>query len=173
MAGKLRTGPEIVEMPDVTVAFVHTAGNPEGLGPEVMKALYGAAYALKFALKKRGVEMELAAPRARWAWRPGQEATGQLDGDWALPVPDGTTEADLVQKDERHPVRIARWSYGTVARILHQGGYDEEMPTIERLAAFIDAEGYVITGAHEEWYLSGPNVKVPKTWILYPVRTKG
>lgn len=172
MAKKPSTDPEIVELPDVTVAYVHTSGDPTGLGPAVMKALYGAVYALKFALKKRGVEMKLDMPRARWDWRPGEETDGQLDGDWALAVPDGTTEADLVQKDPQFRLRTARWKYGTVARIVHVGGYDAEMPTIERLMAFIDEQGYVVDGMHEEWYMSGPNVKQPKTVILYPVRKR-
>lgn len=172
MPKKPNTDPEIAELPDVTVAYVHTSGDPTSLGPEVMKALYGAAYALKFALKKQGVEMKLDMPRARWDWRPGQESEGQLDGDWALPVPDGTVEDDLLQKDPRFPVRIARWSYGTVARVLHLGGYDDEMPTIERLAGFIDEQGYVVDGMHEEWYMSGPNARAPKTVILYPVRKR-
>lgn len=172
MPKKMEMGPEIVEMDDVTVAYVHTSGDPSGLGPDVMKALYGAAYALKFALKKQGVEMKLDMPRARWDWKPGQESTGELDGDWGLAVPDGTREKDLVQKDPRFPVRVARWTYGTVARIVHVGGYDEEEPTIERLATFIDEQGYVVAGRHEEWYMSGPNVKSPKTVILYPVRKR-
>jgi len=78
MAQKWSGEPEIVTLPDVTVATVHTSGDPEGLGADVMKALYGAVYSLKFALKKRGVELpERAGPmgmdsgagghrRARW-----------------------------------------------------------------------------------------------------------
>ncbi|HEX9093271.1 MAG TPA: hypothetical protein VF902_04750 [Coriobacteriia bacterium] len=175
--GKPGAQPGIVTLPDITVAFVHTSGDPSELGPDVMKALYGAGYALKFALKKRGVEMKMDMPRARWDWTPGegdadQATTGALAGDWALAVPDGTTEAYLVQKDPRFPVRIARWSYGECAWIMHLGGYDEELPTIERLVAFIADSGRVVAGKHEEWYMSGPNAKVPKTVILYPVRAK-
>jgi hypothetical protein len=170
MAQKWNLEPEIVTLPDITVATVHTSGNPEGLGADVMKALYGAAYGLKFALKKRGIEMKLAEPRARWRWRPGQQSTGELDGDWALPVPDGTVEADLPQKSDAYHVTIDRWRYGECARIVHAGAYDAEEPTIARLVEFIAASGYEISGDHEEWYLSGPAVKVPETVILYPVR---
>ncbi len=172
MPKKTDTGPRIEELPDVTVAYVHTSGDPTGSGPDVMKALYGAAYALKFALKKQGVEMKLDMPRARWNWQPGDDTPEALEGDWALPVPDGTTAADLVQKDPRFPIRVARWSYGTVARIVHLGDYDAEEPTIARLAEFIADEGYVVCGMHEEWYMSGPGAKVPKTVILYPVRRR-
>ncbi|WP_419942359.1 hypothetical protein [Candidatus Palauibacter sp.] len=36
---------------------------------------------------------------------------------------------------------IATWDYGTVAEILHVGRYEAERPTIERLEAFVEAEG--------------------------------
>ena len=159
-------------LPDVTVAVVHTSGDPSGLGPEVMKALYGAVYGLKFALKKRGVEMKLDMPRARWELTPGQPETPPLEGHWALPVPEGTEADDLVSKVPGVEIGVERWTYGECAWILHLGGYDEELPTIERLAAFIDEAGYVVSGMHEEWYMSGPSAKVPKTVILYPVRPK-
>jgi hypothetical protein len=170
MARKWSLEPELVTLPDITVATVHTSGNPEGLGAEVMKALYGAVYGLKFALKKRGVEMKLGEPRARWAWTPGQETTGELDGDWAVPVPDGTTEEDLPQKSDAYHVTVDTWRYGECARILHQGAYDAEEPTVARLAAFIAESGYEIAGMLEEWYLSSPSAKAPKTVILFPVR---
>jgi len=170
MAQKWSLEPELVTLPDITVATVHTSGNPEGLGADVMKALYGAVYGLKFALKKRGIEIKLDAPRARWAWAPGRASTGELEGDWAVPVPDGTVEADLPQKSDLYHVSVAVWHYGECARILHQGGYEEEEPTIARLIEFIDRSGCEITGMHEEWYLSQPSAKVPKTVILYPVR---
>jgi len=164
--------PSLVTLPDVTVAYIHTTDDPSEVGPEAMKALYGAGYGLKFALKKRGVEMQLSHPRARWDWVPGDEVHGNLVGDWGLVVPDGTLEADLPQKSDRFPVRVARWTYGDCAWVMHLGGYDEEEPTIAVLAAFIDDQGLVIAGTHEEWYLSQPNAKVPKTVILYPVKSK-
>jgi len=164
--------PCLVTLPDVTVAYIHTTDDPSAVGPEAMKALYGAGYGLKFALKKEGVEFALDCPRARWDWMPGTEVTGSLVGDWALVVPDDTAEADLPQKSERFPVRIARWDYGDCAWIMHLGSYDAEEPTVTRLAAFIDEQGLEIAGMHEEWYLSPPNAKVPKTVILYPVRPK-
>lgn len=36
---------------------------------------------------------------------------------------------------------ITTWDYGTVAEILHVGRYEAERPTIERLEAFVEAEG--------------------------------
>jgi hypothetical protein len=172
-ATRAKTDPELVTLPDRTMAVVHTSGDPNDLGPDVMKALYGAAFALKFDLKKRGVDMKIDAPRARWTFAKGKEDVGALEGWWGIPVPEGTKESDLAQKSDSHHVCVEHWKYGTCAQILHCGGYDEERPTIERLHSFIAESGHELAGVHEEWYLSPPSSAVPKTLILYPVRAAG
>jgi len=85
-------------------------------------------------------------------------------------VPDGTSS--LPQKSPETQVRLETWEYGTVAQVLHVGPYSEEMPTVQRLHAFIQESGYEIAGAHEEEYLTSPKAKVQKTLIRYPVRKK-
>lgn len=172
MASEPKTDPYFITLPDVTVATVHSSGAPSDAAPEVIKALYGAVYGLKSALKKQGIEMKPGTVRARWDLTSVQEPAGQLEGDWAVPVPDGTVEADLPQKSDAYHVSVARWTYGECARILHLGAYDAEEPTVAKLVSFIDEGGYEIAGMHEEWYLSRPSAKVPKTVILYPVRKK-
>lgn len=163
--------PEIVEMPDETMAVVKVVGDPTDVVQKVFPALYGAVYPLKFALKKQGVEFKITPPRARWFGGP-EWATLPRDewrSEWAIAVPDGTTE--LVQKDPETPVAIETWEYGTVAQVLYIGEYSEESPVIEALHAFIAEEGYEIAGAHEEEYRSSPSAKEPKTVIRYQVRT--
>jgi hypothetical protein len=169
MPRKLKTDPEIVEMPAQLMAVVHSVGDPNDVGETVFKALYGAVYALKFALKKRGVEFKVAAPRARWFAGEGWQDVprDQWEAAWAIPVPNGTTE--LEQKLPDVPVRLETWEYGTAAQILHIGTYAEEEPTIKRLHEFIAEQGYEIIGAHEEEYLSRPGAKTQKTEVRYQV----
>lgn len=162
--------PALVTLPALTVAAVHSTGAPVEAAEQVMKALYGAAYGLKFALKKRGVEMKLDCPRARWQWGPDPAETRGMKGDWALPVPGGTVTADLPQKVEGWPVVVERWEYGECAWIMHFGAYDAEEPTVATLLSFVEDSGLEVAGSHEEWYLSQPSAKVQRTVILYPVR---
>ena len=166
------TDPKIVQMPSRTMAVVHTTGDPNEMGERVFKALYGAAYTLKFDLKKRGAEFRMEPPRARWfageSWKDLPRE--RWEAAWALPIPEGTTE--VPQKVPEPPVVVETWEYGTVAQILHLGAYAEEEPTIERLHAFIAEQGYEIAGPHEEEYLSSPGAKVPKTIIRYQVRLR-
>jgi hypothetical protein len=169
MPRKLKTDPEIVEMPAQLMAVVHSIGDPNDVGERVFNALYGAVYKLKFALKKEGVDFKVRAPRARWfageGWRdvPREE----WEAAWAIPVPDDT--GALFQKDPETPVVLETWEYGTVAQILHLGTYAEEEPNIVRLHGFIAESGYRIAGPHEEEYLTRADAKQPKTIIRYQV----
>lgn len=169
---KLKTGPEIVELPARTMAVVRTCGNPTELGESVFKALYGVAYTLKFELKKRGVEFKVEAPRARWFVEDWLSVPRERwEAAWALPIHDGTIE--VPQKVPERPVGVETWEYGTVAQVLYLGEYADEGPTVEALHAFIEEQGYEIAGPHEEEYLSRPGAKTPKTVIRYQVRPKG
>lgn len=164
--------PQIVEMPARTMAVVRTTGDPNDVGERVFKALYGAVYTLKFALKKEGVALKVEPPRARWFGGPDWQSLGREEWEaaWALPLPDGTT--DVPQKAPETPVGVETWEYGTVAQVLHVGTYAEELPTIELLHDFIRDQGYEIAGAHEEEYLSRPGAKQPKTIIRYQIRKR-
>lgn len=169
---KWSTDPEIVEMQPRAMAVVRTVGDPNDLGETVFKALYGAVYALKFDLKKLGVAFKIEPPRARWFagenWR--EVPREQWEAAWGLPVPDRTCE--VPQKVPEPPVVVETWEYGTVAQVLHVGTYAEEEPTIARLHAFIEEQGYEIAGPHEEEYLSRPNSTKQQTLIRYQVRKR-
>ena len=164
--------PELAEMPAQLVAVVHTVGDPTEVGEKVFPALYGAAYGLKFALKKQGVEYKVGPPAARWFGGPDWALLprDKWEAAWAIPIPEGTVE--VPQKDPETPVTIETWEYGQVAQILHIGTYAGETPTIEQLHDFIAEQGYEIAGPHEEEYHSRPDAKAPKTVIRYQVRKR-
>jgi len=165
-----RTEPQILEMPSQKMAVVRGKGTPEKVFTELMPALYGSVYTLKFDLKKRGLPtFKVSGLCARYPDAhlvPKEEWTHII----GLPVPEDTEL--LPQKSPGTEVRIETWEYGTVAQILHLGPYDQEGPTIERLQKFIEENGYEITGVHEEEYLTRPDAKVVKTLIRYPVRKR-
>ena len=167
--GKLsRVEPQIVAMPPQKMAVVHGKGTPDKVFSELMPALYGSVYALKFALKKKGLPtFKVSGLRARYP-----DAHLVSKEEWthiiALPIPEDT--ASLTQKVPGIEVNIETWDYGTVAQILHLGPYSEEGPTVERLQKSIEESGYQIAGDHEEEYLTSPDAKAPKTLIRYSVR---
>ncbi len=165
-----KTEPQILEMPSQKMAVVYGKGTPDKVFPELMPALYGSVYTLKFDLKKKGLPtFKVSGLCARYPDAhlvPMEEWTHII----GLPIPEDTTS--LPQKVPGVEVKIETWEYGTVAQILHLGAYDQEQPTVERLQKFIEEGGYQITGVHEEEYLTSPDAKVVKTIIRYPVRKK-
>ena len=162
--------PQILEMPSQKMAVVNGKGAPNKVFPELMPALMGSVYTLKFDLKKRGMPtFKVSPPRARYP-----DTLDVPMDEWTLligsPVPEDTTS--LPQKVAGIEVKVETWDYGTVAQILHLGAYDQEEATVERLQKFIEENGYEITGPHEEEYLSRPDAKVMKTIVRYPVRRR-
>jgi len=167
---KLKTDPEIIEMQACKMAVASGKGTPDKVLAELIPALYGSVYTLKFGLKKKGLStFKVGTLRARYL-----DANLVDKEDWniyiGLPVQEGISE--LPQKVESVKVTLETWEYGDVAQILHLGAYDEETADIKRLLKFIQEKGYEVIGVHEEEYLTKPDVKVVKTIIRYPVRKK-
>ena len=162
--------PQILEMPPQKMAIVYGKSAPDKVFSELMPALYGSVYTLKFTLKKQGLPtFKVSGLRARYP-----DAHLVPKDEWThiigLPIPEDTTS--LPQKVAGIEVKIETWEYGTVAQILHLGAYDQECATVERLHKFIEDSGYDIAGVHEEEYLTTPDAKVIKTIIRYPIRKK-
>lgn len=131
----LKTEPELLEMAPHRMAVVRGKGTPDQVFSEVMPALYGSVYTLKFDLKKQGkTTFKVTGLRARYPDAhlvPTEQWTHVI----GLPVPDDTPV--LPQKVPNVPVSAETWEYGTVAQILHLGPYDQEGPSVERLHEFI------------------------------------
>ena len=165
-----KTEPQILEMPPQKMAVIYGKGAPDKVFSDVLPALFGSVYTLKFDLKKKGLPtFKVSAPRARYpdAHLVPMEQWTIITG---IPVPEDT--ASLPQKVPGIEVKIETWQYGTVAQILHLGAYDQEYATVERLHKFIEDNGYEIAGVHEEEYLTSPDAKVIKTIIRYPIRKR-
>jgi len=161
--------PEILTMADQKMAVVYTLGDPATVAGQAVSALYGTVYALQGSLKSEGVDLEVGALRARWpdSWnKPKEEWTGV----WGLAIP--ATVDSIPSVTAGVEVKIETWRYGTVAQILHEGPYEAEPATIQRLMEFIAKSGYEIAGSHEEEYLTPPGAPDQKTIIRYPVKKK-
>lgn len=170
MPGPSKTDPQIVDMPPQKMAVVRGKGSPDKVFAELMPALYGSVYTLKFDLKKKGLPVfKVCGLRARYPFILN-ESKEQWTIHVGLPVPDDTVS--LPQKVAGIDVRLETWDYGTVGQILHLGTYAEEEANIKRLLAFISEQGYEVSGPHEEEYLTRPDAKVPKTVIRYEVAKK-
>lgn len=143
--------PRITTMNDQKMLVVTAQGDPNVVGSKAFKLLF------KTYFKIPGVSKSMEqAPRVRWAG--DMKVKSSWTGYYALPVPAGTASLPGVDQEPGYKVELATWEYGDVAEILHIGPYAEEAPTIEILQAFINKNGYRITGYHEEEYIKGPGM---------------
>jgi hypothetical protein len=187
--------PVLVDVPELGFLTVDGQGAPtagsEGATSEfqlAIGALYSVLYTAKFGLKRTGVlvpvlplealwfsvggaAFDMSTPPAGWSWRAliavADEITPQIVEE---------TVAEVRTKKGTTPVldrlRYERWCEGRSAQVMHIGPYSAEAPTIERLHAFISAEGLQPRGAHHEIYLGDPRRAMPeklRTIIRQPV----
>lgn len=141
--------PRIVEKPDQRMLVVEATGDPNVVGRRAFSLLFKTYFKV---IKARS----MAAPRARWL-KPLETSKNQWTGLYALPVPAGSQLA----QDPSIPgyrIYLDEWKYGQVAEILHIGPFTDEGLTIKQLEDYITAQGYRISGPHEEEYLRGPGM---------------
>ncbi|UCE40257.1 MAG: GyrI-like domain-containing protein [Candidatus Aminicenantes bacterium] len=156
--------PQIRKMPDKQkMLVVEKTGDPNVTAGEAFQLLFSTFFKLP------GVKM--APPRARWL-NTLTDPRNEWVGLYALPLPESVDSLPAGVEG----VKIDFWEYGEVAEILHVGAYSEETPTIERIIAYIAAQGYEIAGPHEEEYIrgpeSGPDSSKYMTIIRYQVSKK-
>ena len=185
--------PAIVEVPDLAFLMVDGRGDPETAEPyhQALEALYSVAYTLKFTLKKTDPERDFKVAPLEGLWWADEEAPTMADlqrdrdaWNWTMMIalPDAVTSVEVAAAREAAArkselpaaplLRLERFEEGLAAQIMHVGPYAEEAPTIERLHAFADAEGYELRGRHHEIYLGDPRRTAPerlKTVLRHPV----
>ena len=156
--------PRITTLPPLKVVVVEAKGDPNVVGQQAFSELFKVFFSMPGA--------RMSPPRARWLITD-TASKDEWVGFYALPIPNQVTNLPPGSGSSR----IEVWSYGEVAEILHVGSYGEETPTIDTLTRFIDGQGYVIAGPHEEEYLrgpeSGPDASRYRTIIRYQVKKKG
>jgi hypothetical protein len=141
--------------------YFQLPGVPKGPGMSAPAARYEKMLDLSLPPEERLKKMENSP------WK----------GSAAIPVPASIQTLPAAGAEAGLVPRLAVWTYGEVAEILHIGSYESEMPTIQKLTDYITAQGYEIAGLHEEEYLRGPGMPFvsPKdyyTIIRYPVKKK-
>jgi hypothetical protein len=187
--------PVLVDVPELGYLMIDGKGAPEEDAEypttefqQAIAALYPMAYTIKFRLKRDGLAMPVLPLEALWF--TGEDATFDMNvapQNWGwralIAISDDVTPrifeealAEVRRKkgdsDQLARLRFERWREGRSAQVMHIGPYSEERPTIERLHAFIAAQGLKPRGAHHEIYLGDPRRSDPaklKTVLRQPV----
>ena len=183
----------IVEVPEMRFITIEGEGAPSEEGSDfqqALQAIFSLGYPVKFGARQR-LEIDYPVmPLEGLYWNA--DTGGRIDEQdpgrmaWKLMmmipevIPDEFVEAMRAEVAEKKDlprlsdVRIERYDEGTSAQIMYVGPYDQETPTIERLIAFAENQGYEVAGPHHEIYIGDPNRAAPeklKTVIRHPVRT--
>lgn len=164
---------------------VHGKGAPASDDfQRAMGALYGTAYTLKFAMKKRGHDFKVAASEGLWSAAGGKRAIDQPRATWRwkllIRVPDFVTRADVrdaldelrAKKGPQPQVSLETLREGDAVQMLHVGTYADEPRSLAKMDEFARERKLRYRGAHHEIYLSDPR-RVPssrlRTILRHPV----
>lgn len=187
--------PQLVDVP--RLHFLRIDGNIEpGHGPsdsprfaESLQALYGASYTLKFMLKQRAenpLDYPVMPLEGLW-WVEDGRFDINIKDNWFYTIqimqPDPITPELLAEAlvklrkkkgdmEAFSRLRLEPFHEGPSVQMLHLGPYAAEPATVEKMDAFIQAEGLRKTGLHHEIYIGDPMRSDPaklKTILRHPV----
>ncbi len=178
-----------VDVPPMQFLMIDGHGDPNTAQEyqEAVEALYAVAYKLKFASKKELGKDYVVPPLEGLWWTENMEDFSVDDKgawDWTMMImlPEWVSEEMFeealpqVKKAKNPPalpkLRLEVYAEGLAVQIMHIGSYDAEAPTIARMHAFIEEQGYEPAGKHHEVYLGDPRKVAPdklKTVLRQPV----
>ena len=185
----------VVQVPAFQYAMIDGAIEPDespGTSPafqQVMQALYGVTYTLKFMSKLRKenpIDYKVMTLEGLW-WVEDGEFDITKPGNWCYTLmilqPDhisqGMYQEALAQLRVKKPnpaldkLRLETFEEGLCIQTMHSGPYADEMATIARMDAFAQEKGYTLHGKHHEIYMGDPRRGDPaklKTVLRHPVR---
>lgn len=182
--------PVLVDVPPMQFLMLDGRGDPQatpGFQASV-EALFGLAFSIKFLLKKGPMALDFAVMPLEalwWADDMTQFLADRAAWQWTVmimqpPVVDPAlvdeAKGALHARKKASPllaeIRLARFDEGKAVQLLHVGPFSEEGPAVQRLHAFVAAQGYGLGGKHHEIYLNDARRTAPeklKTILRQPV----
>ncbi|HZD11827.1 MAG TPA: GyrI-like domain-containing protein [Candidatus Binatia bacterium] len=186
---------ELVDVPGLQFATIEgaiEAGHEPGTSPDFQQAteaLYGIAYTLKFASKKRAdnpIDYPVMALEGLW-WVDDSkfDITVKDNWHWRLMIlqPEHIDDEmfqealQQLQRKRDNPalsrLSLQAFHEGLCVQTMHIGPYSAEPATVARMEAFAAENGYQMCGEHHEIYLGDPRRAAPeklRTILRHPVQ---
>jgi hypothetical protein len=185
-----RDGVRILDVPACRFVMVDGEGPPrEEAFAARLPGLYGTAYGVRFALKRRGIVVHVGPLEGLWTLgdEPLLETVfGENRDEWRwtlmIALPEEATPEEIDQHARNaatkldpaiaETLRVGLFDEGLVAQLLHVGSYSEERASVERLHFAIQEAGFRPRGRHHEIYLGDPRRARPdrlRTILRQPV----
>lgn len=172
----------IVDVPEMNFLMIDGQGDPN-TSPEygnAIEALYAVSYALKFMIKRGGIEVDYGVMPLEGLWWVDDMTQFSIEDKsswkWTAMImqPEHVTrdlfvEASKQVEKKKNPValpkiRFESFAEGGAAQTMHHGPFTEEGPAIERVHKFIQDSGSSLVGKHHEIYLSDIRRTAPEKW---------
>jgi len=173
---------EIVDVPEMNFLMIDGQGDPNTSQEysDAIEALYAVSYALKFMIKKGGLEIDYGVMPLEGLWWIDDmsefDITDKANWKWTAMImqPEHVTQdlfavaCEQVEK-KKNPaalpkIRFESFAEGKSAQTMHHGPFSEEGPTIERIHDFIKDSSFAAVGKHHEIYLSDIRKAAPEKW---------
>ena len=173
---------EIVDVPEMNFLMIDGQGDPNTSQEysDTIEALYAVSYAVKFIVKKGGLEIDYGVMPLEGLWWVDDmsefDINDKTNWKWTAMImqPEHVTK-DLFAvaceqvENKKNPVALPKVRFeslceGNAAQTMHHGPFSDEGPTIERIHDFIRNSGCTAVGKHHEIYLSDIRKAAPEKW---------
>ncbi|MEA3499735.1 MAG: hypothetical protein U9R41_01760 [Candidatus Marinimicrobia bacterium] len=143
--------PVITEEDSLNMIVITEEGNPELIIEDIFKMLFKTFK----TIERENPDIEISPFRIRWEIKDIGHPKNCL-AHYGIPIPIEIDSIPKIIKKEHPEVKLEKWKYGTIGKILHIGSYKEENKSILKLEKFINDNHYTIVSKLEEEYLRGP-----------------
>ena len=164
--------PVIINVPEFQFLMIEGQGSTDTESfQDAVKALFGVSYKTKFKIKKeKNIDYAVMPLEGLW-WADDMNDFinfNKSNWRWILMImqPEFITSdiimstIDIIEKKEPNndlnKLKLAKFTEGNSAQIMHIGPYSTEGPNIQRLHQKIAEIGGQLSGKHHEIYLSDP-----------------
>jgi hypothetical protein len=168
---RAKATPEIVTIAAANFVTIEGEGDPNSaLFNAKVKAMYATAYNIKKINKLQDKDFKVASLEGFWWTESGAQVNAAPLHEWQwklrIQLPEFVTKSDFTQavalagnKKLAHldELRFEHFPGTLAVQILHTGSYHDELPTIEKLLAYIKLHNLEITGPHHELYITDPS----------------
>ncbi len=173
---------EVVNVPQMNFLMIDGQGDPNTSQSfrEAVEALYAISYTIKFMVKKGKLAVDYGVMPLEGLWWADDMSQFSVErkNEWkwtlmilqpAIVIKKLVLEATTQASEKKNlsalsKVRFEPFSEGRAAQTLHRGPFSEEGPTVQRVHAFIEANGSRLRDKHHEIYLSDTRRAAPEKW---------
>ena len=143
--------PVIVKEDSLKLIVITKKGDPQQITGDIFRILFKTFQ----TIKRKNSDIQIRSLRIRWEIKDVKNPSNCL-AHYGMPVPSQIDSIPEIIRNENPEVKLEKWGYGTIGKVLHIGPYKTERASILKLRKYIKDNDYSITSKIEEEFLKGP-----------------